>query len=421
MHRSTLTALLLLTVGAAGSALAGDVTTIEGIPHVENGAEPSDGTRSIELEERWRAGGEDDEVFFGTIGRVLVDEDGNYYLMDAQLSEVQVYSPDGEHLRTLGREGDGPGEIRNPNDMFFMPDGNVGMVQTFPGKVVLIDREGNPAGSYNYNAGDPSQGQFAVLITSRCRGGNIVLGGIRMSFSQGGVSDQNYFLARCDTGGAEQHRYHTKQHQINYANLVMDEEKLDFPWGRLALGPDGRVYIGPERNAYRVHVYSPEGELQRVIERDYQHWQRTAEQREEARLTIEAVGRNYPAPVQEIITLDTEPDIESMRVDADHALWIQNSRDNRERRDGVMAIYDYFDADGHYRQKVELVAPGNPEQDAVFMLENQHVVVVRGLLDAFRSMQGVSAEEGEAAGGETDEEEEEDTPLEVICYAMPES
>ena len=41
-------------------------------------------------------------------------------------------------------------------------------------------------------------------------------------------------------------------------------------------------------------------------------------------------------------------------------------------------------------------------------------MVVRGALDAFRSMQGVSAEEATAS-------DEEDTPLEVICYTMPRS
>ena len=147
--------------------------------------------------------------------------------------------------------------------------------------------------------------------------------------------------------------------------------------------------------------------------REYESWQRSATQREEARLTIEAVGRNYPAPVQEIITEDTEPDIEGMWIDADRNLWVQTSRDNRERRDGVAVVYDVFGSEGHFERQVELVAPGDPERDAIYLLEGGRVVIVRGLLDAFRSMQGVS--DGESAGSDDDDEE---VPLEVICYTI---
>ena len=35
----------------------------------------------------------------------------NVYLLDHHLKQVEVISPDGEHLLTLSREGDGPGEL----------------------------------------------------------------------------------------------------------------------------------------------------------------------------------------------------------------------------------------------------------------------------------------------------------------------
>ena len=87
---------------------AGEEVDVDGVIHVRNSAKPEQGVETIQLKELWRAGGDDDEVFFGTIAQVLSDPDGNTYLMDSQLSEIQVYSPDGEFLRTLGHEGDGP-------------------------------------------------------------------------------------------------------------------------------------------------------------------------------------------------------------------------------------------------------------------------------------------------------------------------
>ncbi len=67
-------------------------------------------TRSVELVEQWRIGGEDDEeILLGVIFDAVIGTDGSVYLIDRQLSQVLVISPDGELLTTLGRQGKGPG------------------------------------------------------------------------------------------------------------------------------------------------------------------------------------------------------------------------------------------------------------------------------------------------------------------------
>ena len=57
---------------------------------------PGGGIQTMELEELWQVGGEDDEdVLLGIITRVLIDDDNNIYLLDPQLSEIKVFSPRG--------------------------------------------------------------------------------------------------------------------------------------------------------------------------------------------------------------------------------------------------------------------------------------------------------------------------------------
>jgi hypothetical protein len=53
---------------------------------------------------------------------VAVDARGRIYVADRIGSTVKVYAPDGRFLRTLGREGDGPGEYRGPVDIRFRGD-----------------------------------------------------------------------------------------------------------------------------------------------------------------------------------------------------------------------------------------------------------------------------------------------------------
>ncbi|MCK4414503.1 MAG: hypothetical protein KAY32_13265 [Candidatus Eisenbacteria sp.] len=402
---------LLLTGLLVCGGLAPGASAEGQAPHIPNPAQPLQGTDEITLEELWRIGGEDDELFFGVVSQILADSLGNLYLLDSQLSEVQVYSPGGEHLRTLSREGDGPGEIRNPADLFFMPGGrSLAMVQTFPGRVVIIDLAGDPAGGFRIGAGDPSQGGFGVLITGRSQGDALVLGGIHMRFSGQGVNDQEFFLARHSIDGTEQTRYLTKSSQINFAEFVISEAGMDFVWGgRWDVAPDGRVFANPERNAYAIEVYAPDGELERVIERQYESWERDQPALREARLLMDAVGRNYPAPPQDVEILETEPNITGLYCRSGGELWVRTSRADRERPAGVLTTFDLFDAEGLFQRQLLVRGPGNPREDSIFLIGEDRLVLVTQALAAYRSMQGVGSDEAEP---------EEEIPMEVICFHM---
>jgi hypothetical protein len=402
---------LLIALLVPAVVTAGEKTTVDGVVHVRNRAAPTEGTVTRQLEELWRAGGEDDEVFFGSIPQVLADEQGDLYLLDGQLSEVKVYGPDGTFLRTLSHEGEGPGEVRRPADMFFLPDGTLALVQSFPGKVVKIDRDGNPAGGMMVGGADPSQGRFGVLVFGQCRGGNIVLSGMHMSFDPSGGMDQKFFVSQCDANGVEQHRYLEKSYAVNFADFVLDEAGIDFIWsGRFALGPDGRVYMAPERDRFAIQVLSPDGQLERVIERDAVLHKRTAEEKHETELNMRAIGGSYPVQPREVTVLDTDPVVSGMYVDKDNQLWVASSSVYRDLPSGILASFDVFNPEGDYVRRLQLAGPGDPQRDGVSIPSPDRIVVTRGSLDAWRNMQGVS--QGEAGA------EQEATPLEVIVYRV---
>lgn len=403
-----LLAMALFTLSNPSALWAGEEVEIEGVLHVRNGESPEQGLEAVQLRELWRAGGEDDEIFFGFVGQVLGGPDGNIYLMDTQLSEVHVYSPEGEHLRILGREGDGPGETRRPGDIFFTPEGHLGMMQTFPGKVVLVDLEGNPAGSLDFDTGDPNQGRFAVLVRGINRGDYIVLGGIRMTFGQDRTSNQTYFLSTCDATGKEKVRLLTKEYAINYSDFSMDELGMDFTWGRCDLAPDGRVFTAPHRNKYEIHVFNQDGSLDRIIEREYKSLARDEEDKQQAYSIMEGVAAYYPAPPREITVEDMHADISTLYAREDGNLWVRTSRGDLDSPEGVLGTIDVFDGKGHLKKQVALKGPGNLEQDNMYMIGKDRVVIVTGAVEAFRTMQGVTSEE----------DDEEAAPLEVICYQM---
>lgn len=396
---------LLLAIPVALAA-AGETTVVDGVLHIRNPAAPSGGVQTVTATEVWRAGGEDDEVLFGSIGRVLEDGGGNIYLLDSRLSQVHVYSPDGAYLRALSREGDGPGESRRPNDMFFCADGALGLIQIFPGKVIKVKPDGTPGGSMDFSQGDPTQGRFAVLIQGMARGGVLALLGMRMTFSPEGIQHQTHFLSRCDDRGVEQHCYLSKETTVSFADFVMNESDMDFVYGRFALGPDGTMYVAPERNRYAIHVCGPDGTLERVIHRPYESLKRGDPERARARQTLDAIAANYPVRPRDTVILDTEQDISLIYATAEGEIWVGTSRGDAQPPQGAMMLLDVFDRQGKFTSQKALMLPGDARRDAAFFLDGGRVVVVKGALDAFLEQQGVAAEGGA------------DSLMEVICYQL---
>src|SRR5690606_8445740 len=78
--------------------------------------------------------------------RIVADAAGNTYVMQRSPVRIAVFGPDGQWLRDLGREGDGPGEFRDGmlgivGDTLFVQDPNNSRLTTF-----LTD--GTPIASY---------------------------------------------------------------------------------------------------------------------------------------------------------------------------------------------------------------------------------------------------------------------------------
>lgn len=405
-------ALALLLLGWSPVILAADGSqSAVNVEYKNNPSTPSDGTMLIETEELWRAGGEDDEIFFGAISTIKTDDEGTVYILDGQLSEISVYTPDGEFLRTLSREGDGPGESRRPSDMFFTSDGTIALVQTFPGKVVKLAKDGTPAGQMNFSVGDPSQGRFSVLVQGLQRGGVCLLVGIRMNFQPDGTSGQTYFLSRCDDEGVEQHQYYSKENSINYADFVLSEEEMDFVWGRFDLDSQGNLFVAPHRNQYLIEVFDPQGDKIRVIDREYESRIRDETDTEVARNVMEGIGKNYPARPRDIELLDTAADISWLRVLPNGTLWVSTSHGEREKPEGAMSTLDVFDPEGNFVYQASLMIQGDPRKDALYMLDDHRVIMVKGALDAYLSGQGV-------ASGDEEMELSDEAALEIICYEM---
>ena len=92
-------------------------------------------------------GGEEEgpESFYSVSERTVgVDAAGRIYVLDADGHRLLVFAGDGTHVRTLGREGKGPGEISWPFELTVKPDGTALIDDIGRGTVHGFDSEGMP-------------------------------------------------------------------------------------------------------------------------------------------------------------------------------------------------------------------------------------------------------------------------------------
>jgi hypothetical protein len=67
----------------------------------------------------------DPHYLFGDVTSLAVAADGVIYVLDRQSTDVRAFDVSGVWMRTLGRRGEGPGELKRPDGVAVLSDGRV--------------------------------------------------------------------------------------------------------------------------------------------------------------------------------------------------------------------------------------------------------------------------------------------------------
>lgn len=94
---------------------------------------------------------------FGRLKGLVVLDNGNFAVLEAQAQELRVFGPDGAHVATHGRKGEGPGEFANATGLMLDPEGRIWVPDTRNGRMSVFDPEDGfvesfPFADANFNA-----------------------------------------------------------------------------------------------------------------------------------------------------------------------------------------------------------------------------------------------------------------------------
>ncbi len=147
----------LLLAACAGANAADEWTgTVETLPNgVVRVSNPPKGMwpegRGWRLEPELALGDEDgpEPFIFASISGVEADAQGRIYVLDRESNTLKIFSPAGEHVRTVGREGGGPGEYRQANGLRWLSPDTLLVVDQRGERYSILDKEGGFVRSVN--------------------------------------------------------------------------------------------------------------------------------------------------------------------------------------------------------------------------------------------------------------------------------
>jgi hypothetical protein len=290
--------------------------------------------------------------------------------------------------------------------MAFMPDGTLGLVQSFPGKIIKLQLDGSPADTYIPETTDAVKGGFLLLSLCRRAGDSLILGGSKMTMNPDTpVQERSFFLRSYGLDAKPRVEYLMVTRKTDLRDFKHREIDQDFVENRMGVRPSGGIVVCEPRYDYALSIYSEDGMLERVIHREYSSLERNEMAIDRVTRILEAEAEHMPSGT-EVEVENREMDVVDLVVRSDGAIWCQTSRAMWEPPEGVFTVYDVFGSEGHFVKQVAVVCDGDPVRDRLIFSGDDLVFKITGYWDAVLNARG---------GGEEASDAE---PMAVTCYRI---
>ncbi len=212
----------------------------------------------------------DENYMFGGNINFNTDDEGNFYVSDADNHRIQKYNPEGKYLLTIGREGQGPGEFRGLSIPRFDKDNNLYITDGSNRRISFFDRNGNYLKQMRMqerhnNLHINSKGLIIATKSSQSEEGNIM-----KSIATYGLFDDEFNMVKEIYKDEIEMPRLAGADESSIAKFLTHalSEFVFRPFVRYALANNDFIYLGyPDK--YEINIYSSEGKMARKITRDY--------------------------------------------------------------------------------------------------------------------------------------------------------
>jgi len=316
------------------------VRTENGVTVVTNGRKPSPPpgapTRLV-LEELYTAGGGDPpEASFVLPSALDVLSDGTVYVVDSKDHKVKVFDAAGKFVRAFGRQGQGPGEMNQPQGILISPDNEVLVEDMLNRRLAVFALDGM---FRRHISTATAMGITGIQMDGR---GTIVARSM-------GLGEGGKVALEVKTYDAE---FNPKVSLASFEMQVGGGAKIN-PFSAMnllyELGRDGLLYLGSAK-AYEIRVVSAEGKLLKTIARDHDPVPFSQADKDEM---LKSLGSLPGVNVKDMVQLpDAYPPFSFFVLADEGRLLVKTFEKGQAKKE---FYWDVFDADGRYIARVPIV------------------------------------------------------------------
>jgi hypothetical protein len=299
---------------------------------VSSPMDPMHMTPILELEEDLALGGPraEGDYAFGNIRSLAVDEEGSLYVLDEKNNRAQVFDASGKYLRTIGRKGQGPGDLDYPLCLSVNRTSDELLVLQGFRRLSFFRTGGSFVRQLNisdsYRAQIDSRGQIYLLQQARSRTGAWSFDVRKLSMLGTDLGVVASVPGQGYTG------------------------KIDpfFPYSYFQVDRSDNLVYGDSRS-YEILFFEPSGKLFRRLTRAYSPIPVNEEERtRELDKTPREVRSNLVFPKY-------HPAFAGFFLSDTGHLFVRTE----EGAEGGHVVYDIFDAEGRYVSRIPLKPSGN--------------------------------------------------------------
>ncbi|MFC1564225.1 NHL repeat-containing protein [candidate division KSB1 bacterium] len=260
MLRNTITLLILFfSMSKISFTYGQEIKVIDGVRYVQNKdfrtiKKPVD--INIDLVKTiGKIDTNDDNYLFYMPSDIVVGESGEIYVLDSGNHRIQKYGSNGEYIRTIGNEGQGPAEYKYPFSLDINTNEELYIADQGNSRIQVIGRDGRNRKTVHITDG---LGSIRILNS-----GNWLLGGGGglAGMVSGSFSNDIKLMRLLDEEGNYKHNFCDR---FDYNNLMMNR-----------MGNEVFFTINENDNIYivfayqnRIEKYSPGGKLLMQISRE---------------------------------------------------------------------------------------------------------------------------------------------------------
>ena len=315
----------------------GKIKEVDGVTVVKNPKMPMYCEDIFNLEEDLTIGEKEgrEEYMFSRIDGIDVDNHENIYVLNNKTPHIRVFAKNGEFIKTIGRKGQGPGEIQSPRYIQITPQEEIMVFDSSTRRLAFFSLDGK---------------YLRQISTAK----------IHYPFDPIKMDPEGNLIAKLVIWPSEGGGWELKKFDSNLESLMMiSNTKIVQPLNPRVIRPIGHSLffaISKEGNVvwgnsglYKLEVLNLEGKLIRRIEKD----SKTSEITEKDKERIKERNKRLINMGYRVLFPGYFPIFRSISIDWEGRIFV-GTYEKTEIGEDYFYYYDVFDSEGKYIAKISL-------------------------------------------------------------------